>query len=136
MERHAKATRLIATLNRETIDGNLTWEAVDPPTSIRSGTDDLIPVCFIAQYSHRQLVVFERRFQQYSGEYEQFYWNTEICFAILDDDGRILWENSQSSALQDLYSTIGEIVSGVDQLLEDLMNQQGDPSPGSDEFTL
>lgn len=128
MDFNTKVTRLIAKLNLATIDNEIEWQLVDPPKSLVSGTDDIVPSYFVAEYSNRTFVVFERRSRHYDGYQDMFYWASAICFGVVDSADRVIWETSQPTALHHLYSTITEQASRIHELFDDILEQ--DDSPG------
>ena len=123
MDRDTKITRLIVRLNRATAEGELVWRATDPPSSLTVGTDDAIPVFFTARYLNAQIGVYEKRTRTSGFLREDSFWYSSVCFALLDSGNRVLWATSKSSALADLYATIREQVSGIDELLDRLIEE-------------
>jgi hypothetical protein len=123
MDSTNKVSRLLAKLNRLTADGKIAWNVKDAPPTLVHGTDDIIPLFFEAKYKDRWVALFERRTRAYDGDRDMFYWTQSTNFAVLDNEDRALWETSQHSpALHDLFSTVSEQASGIDGLLEDMLD--------------
>ena len=58
-------------------------------------------------------------------EIENFYWIEDIGFAILDSEDQILLDSKKYlPALNDLFNAAREITSGIDGLLEDLLDNE------------
>lgn len=125
MDLATKATKLIARILRSTINGQINWQSKDPPDSLVRGTDDFVPIFFEASYKNKFVALFERRTRHYDGERDAFFWTQEIWFAILDFEDRVLWETSQSPALLDLHSAVTAKAAGIDELLDNLLDEDG-----------
>ncbi|MCC5044726.1 MULTISPECIES: hypothetical protein [Xanthomonas] len=119
----SKALSLIVTLNRMTATGKISWEISDPPRSLVRGTDDIVPLYFTCTYKGQHLGLFERRFKEFSGEFEELYWTSSIVLAIIDLEDRVVWEVSDNySAMRDLFETVKRRMANVDKLLDDLLS--------------
>lgn len=117
-----KNTKLILVLNKNTKNKELRWEVRDTPSSFDEGTADIIPVIYTCNYKGKQLALYLRRYRYYYDEHE-FYWAEKKCLAIINTQNQILWEtDEQGQPLNDLYSTVTEQASGIDDLLNDLLN--------------
>jgi hypothetical protein len=124
-----KTTTLLVKLNRLTSLGKINWAVERPPTAIVRGTDDHIPIFMSAFYKGKMFGIFPQRYQSYDGEHERFYWSERLVLAILDEDENIVWEiANNSSALYDLFETVRRKVAGVDDIIDDLINDDDDES--------
>ncbi|NML27449.1 hypothetical protein [Zoogloea dura] len=122
LESEDKTTALLVKLNRLTSLDKIVWQVTDPPRTLARGTDDVIPFFMYATHKGKHFGLFQQRYQSYDGEHERFYWSEQVVLAILDYDGRVLWETSSySSALADLFETARRKVANVDGLIEDLL---------------
>jgi hypothetical protein len=118
-----KATTLIVKLNRLTSLEQITWHVDEPPRTILRGTDDYIPLFIVTEYKGKRFAMFQQRYQSFSMEMEQQYWAERIVLAILDDEGRVLWEEyTRSPALYDLFETARRKVSKIDSVIDDLIS--------------
>ncbi len=128
-----KIVNLIVKLNKLTSQGMITWEVEDPPRTIVRGTDDHIPLFMVTRYKGQRFALYQHRYQSFSMEFEQLFWNERITLAILDNEDRVLWEErEQSSALYDLFETTRRKVSDIDSLIDDLLSDDEEldrPSP-------
>lgn len=125
MSYHSKAIQLATKLIRLTSEGTINWQIKDPPRSILSGTDDVIPLFFEAKYKDKWVAIYEQRYQEFYPENETFYWTKSIIFAVLDSQDRVLWETTQHSpVLKDLLNTVREKTAGIDDLLDDLLDDE------------
>lgn len=123
MSTEVKVTQLIVQLNRETAAGKIQWKATQPPASLVQGTEDVVHYFFEGEYKGKLIGIYERRYKSFFDEHD-FYWNNEIVLAILNNrhQRKIIWEFSERTpALIDLYSTIREQCSGINELLDDLL---------------
>ncbi|HEY0884173.1 MAG TPA: hypothetical protein VGE20_02765 [Ramlibacter sp.] len=101
----------------------LKWHVVEPPRTLSRGTDDYIPFFMSASYKDQQFALYQQRYQSYDGERDRFYWSERIAFAILDSEGRVLWETPRySSALADLFETARRKVANVEGIIDELLS--------------
>ena len=123
LEGEDKISALLVKLNRLTSIGEITWSVADAPRPLLRGTDDYIPFCMLTKYKGQLFGLFQQRYQSYDGERDRFYWSERLVLAILDDEGRALWEASQPySALHDLFETARRKVANVDAIIDDLLS--------------
>lgn len=122
-----KITALLVKLNRLTSLDKIQWKIEEPPRQILRGTDDYIPIFLQAVYKNQIFALYQQRFESYDGERDRFYWNESEVLAILDVDGRVLWQTTQqSSALLDLFETARRKVANIDGMLDDLLSEDDD----------
>ncbi|MEI8573037.1 hypothetical protein J0667_13895 [Methylomonas sp. WH-1] len=125
MSFHSKATQLVTKLIRFTNENKIQWNIKDPPSSITRGTDDIVPIYFEAKYKDKYVAIYQQRYQSFYPENESFYWSERIVFAVLDAQDRVLWECADHSpALIDLMNTVREKSAGIDNLLDDLLDDE------------
>lgn len=115
--------RLLAKLNRLTSEGVIRWESKKPPESLVYKTDKYIPVYFETIYDGRSMAVFQERVKDYSGEIDEFYYAERHVFVILDENDMPLWRyTDHEGVLYDLFNTVSEKVSGIDDIINKLLN--------------
>ncbi len=123
LESEDKITTLLVKLNKLTSLDQLSWRVTEPPRFIAKGTDDFIPFFMTATYKGQSFALYQQRYQSYDGDRDRFYWSERVTFAILDSEGRVLWETPRySSALADLFETARRKVSNVDGILDNLLS--------------
>ena len=112
---------LLTKLLKETKNNEVTWHSKSAPEFLTIGTDYIIQNYFYIDYKGRRLVLFHRRYKQYSGEFEILYWTGETKFAIVDEDS-ILWEsNEYIPVINELYNYVKQQASGLNDLLDGLI---------------
>ncbi|MDX7085065.1 hypothetical protein [Serratia marcescens] len=117
-----KSIKLILALNKKTKNKSLLWRVVDTPSSFDDGTEDKIPVLYVCTYKQKTLALYLRRYKHFYDEHD-FYWTEKKCLAIINERHQILFEvDEQGQAINDLYSTVTEQASGIDDLLNDLLD--------------
>ena len=122
-----KVSALLVKLNRLTSLGNIEWRVEDAPRPLSRGTDDYIPFFMTAIHKGQLFGLYQQRFQSYDGEREKFYWNERLVLAILDSEGRALWEATQPySVLLDLFDTARRKIANVDGIIDDLLADDDD----------
>jgi len=118
-----KEIKLISKLNKLTSKNELQWVVVDAPSSLTISTDHNIPLFFKTSYENKTVVIFQRNYRSYSDEFDETYWDYEICLGIMDSRNRVIWEYSPreaTSALNDLFQSVRNKTSGVEDLLSNL----------------
>ncbi|SRR6266404_2207200 len=127
----SKINRLLVDLTRATVEGQLLWVRANPPLELTSGTHDVVPTYYEATRKEHKIALFVRRFQTFSGEYEQFFWQERLVFAFLDSSRRISWDHSDySPGLQNLFDAVKEKNANVDGLIDDLLSDEPPKATG------
>lgn len=123
MEYRSKITKLITKLIRLTATDKIVWVLKNPPLSMTRGTDEVIPLFFEAKYKDKFVAIYQQRYQGFNIDTESSYWTEGIGFAVLDDENRVVWESTEDSiALVELMNTVREKAAGLDDLLDDLLD--------------
>lgn len=123
MEVEDKAEKLIIQLTRETYANEVKWLAKDAPDNLESGTEDLFPLYLETTYKNTIVGLFQKRYKHFYDEHD-YYWGQDIGFCVLDNEDRILWEYDQrSAALVNLFDAAREQASGIDNILDGLLNE-------------
>ncbi len=121
MNIESKTSKLITKLMRETINGNVSWQVMEPPSALDEATERVIPIYLQAKYKNTFVGIYEVRSKSFYDEHS-FYWTESIDFCIVNEEGKVIWEaNEYSPALLDLFNTAREQASGIDDLLDDLL---------------
>jgi len=122
-----KITALLVKLNRLTSLDKLRWNIEEAPRPLSRGTDDYIPIFMAARYKDQRFGLYQQRYQSYDGDRDRFFWNERLVLAIVDFEGRPLWETSRHySALNDLFETARRKMANIDGMLDNLLEDDGD----------
>ena len=139
-----KTTKLIVTLNKNTSQGKILWRVSSPPSSLTKGTQAVFPIFFRTEYKGQNFALYQCRsleperlsFEELTrGSFLLSFmrptpkknWEERIVLAILDNEGRVLWEDdSQQSALSDLFDTVRRKVSNIDEILDAILSDDSD----------
>lgn len=115
-------TLLLATqLIRETVNGLVKWKIKEPPRALIEATERVVPLYLETEYKGKLLGVYDIRSKSFYDEHA-FYWSESIGLCVVDNQGRVLWESDEyTQALLDLYNIAREQVSGVNNILDDLL---------------
>jgi hypothetical protein len=117
-----KITQLIVKIDRLTVAGELDWEITSPPSSIHDYRDVYISRYFQTNYKEKIIALYEERCKDYSIEFDELYFREKICFAILTERNQIIWNYSDNSvALNNLFETVTEKASNIDELFDELI---------------
>jgi hypothetical protein len=118
-----KTIKFMTKLIRLTSDNQLVWSLQNAPSSITEGTNSIIPLYFETVFKEKNLAIYSLRYQDFNPENESMYWSEKIVFVVLDFQNRVVWEmNEHSPALLDLMNTIREKESGINDLLDDMLD--------------
>lgn len=124
MPNDIRTANLIITLNRMTSQSQISWEVTLPPNSIARGTDNIVPFYAQAYLNNNLFGIYEYKYQFFNPEYEHFFWSESISLVMLDASGTILWQtNEHTSLLYDLLATIRRRVSGIDNIIDDILKK-------------
>lgn len=122
MSTENKTAQLITKLIRESAKGNVKWNVEEAPRSLNYETEQSVPLYLQTEYKNKTLGVYDLRSKHFT-DVDEYYWSKSIGFCIVDDEGRVVWESNESSpALLDLFNTAREQAAGIDDILDDLLN--------------
>ena len=117
-----KTAQLITKLIRATAKGKIKWKIKEAPRSLIYETESSVPLYLQTEYNGKLLGIYDHRSKCfYEGE---AYWHEGIGFCIVTEDGKVIWKlNEDFLALRDLFNTAREQASGIDDILDDLLNE-------------
>ena len=122
MSTEIKTTQLITKLIRETSKGNVRWKVEDAPRSLNNETEQSVPLFLQTDYKGKLLGVYDLRTKCFT-DVDEYHWSEGVGFCIVDKGGRVVWEAQHvSPALQDLFITAREQASGIEDILDDLLD--------------
>lgn len=117
-----KYTKLVAKFNRLTKEKKINWKKTKPPFALKAGVDDVWIDFYSAWYADTHIGIGETRFQNYSDDYDKFYWSQKIVWVLLDDNGELEYEFGHAEGLMNLLETIRRTLSDVDSKIDHLIN--------------
>lgn len=125
--------------------GELEWMSARAPVSLTAGTDGIFPIYFETEYQGRKLVLFRER--SYRGLFDretsavqraakvmglvgdaEERWVIKDVLALADQDGNVLYEFPPSRQVRDLMETVKYKASGVQDFLDEILNNNTEPS--------
>ncbi len=122
MNIESKTAQLVTKLMRETAEGSVSWKVEDVPDALWKGTESIIPLYLQTNYKGTRIGIYEVRSKHFYDEPE-YYWTEGLGLCVVDPYGKVTWESREySPALQSLYETAREDASGIDNILDDLLN--------------
>jgi len=122
MNTENKIGQLLTKLIRETNNGNVKWSVEDAPDALNYQTEQSVPLYLQTVYGGKALGIYDLRTKHYT-DVDEYSWSEGIGFCILDEAGRVVWEISEfSPALADLFNTAREQVSGINDLINGLLD--------------
>jgi len=122
MNIESKTAKLVTKLIRETSKGNIDWEVMTAPKALNQDTEQSVPLYLQTEYKGKKLGVYDLRRKSFYDEHE-YYWSESVGFCIVDGYGRVVWEADEYfPALLDLFNTAREQASGIDDILDDLLD--------------
>lgn len=123
MPNESEINRLLNDLTRATASGGLSWELLSAPASLSAGTDDLFPTYLQTGYKSQIIGLYEKRFQSYFPDLDNFLWDARIGLIFLDRQSRITWQyDEKSGALGNLFEIAKESATGIDDIFANLLS--------------
>lgn len=124
MSTENKTASLITKLIRGTAKGLIKWEVKNAPGSLNFESERSVPLYLQTKYKGKLLGIYNIRAKHFYDEHA-FHWTESIGFCIVDRMDRVLWESDEySPALQDLFNTAREQASGINDILNSLLDEQ------------
>ena len=124
---YGRIARMVAKLNLKTQDGSLVWRLEHPPSDIGIGTDDRIPVFYVADLAEQTIALYPLRFKDYSPDLDEFVWREQPVLAFFDDSSRKVWETvNPDSGLEDLLESVQYQTAEVDEFIDRLFTDEFD----------
>lgn len=138
-EEASKWVDAITRLTKLTQEGKFEWTSARPGGVLVDDDSQQIESCFIGTYKNKKLRIYKKRFKveepnrgMMSGlMFDPFhrkypYWTAQVYLEVIDEYGQSVWTFPDVSALRDLFAAVKYQASGVRDLLEDLLNEEGD----------
>ncbi len=117
-----KITSLIVKLNKDTVNRTIKWFYVDDDKYKIKGTDDIVPLMYICAMKDKSIAMYERKSKHWLDDID-YTWNSDVYLAIMSHDGKIIWDTKNPpQALRDLFETVRRQSSGLDEILDELLN--------------
>jgi len=122
MNIESKTAQLVSKLMRETSEGLVSWKVEDAPDALWRGTETIIPLYLQTNYKGTVIGIYEVRSKHFYDEHD-FHWSEGLGLCVVDRFDKVIWEsNEYSPALQSLYETAREDASGINDILDNLLN--------------
>jgi hypothetical protein len=118
-----KALKLVVALNKETIQDNIKWVALNAPETFTEGSSDIIHIIYKSKFKDFLFALYQRRYRHYFDE-DAWSWGEGLVLAIINENDKVLWDTyEQSQALRDLYNSVTKQASGFNNILDDLLSK-------------
>lgn len=122
MPTDSKVSKLISTLTWATVSGELIWQIVEPPSTLRQGSDDIVVLYIECNFKNQRIGLYERRYRDYRPDLDSWYWASAIHMVFFDHFERVIWEHGEpGTALQNLFGVARDSASGIDGILNALV---------------
>jgi hypothetical protein len=137
-ENTSKWIDAITRLTKLTQEGALEWSSAASNSVLVSDETQQVESVFVANYKDKRLRLYKKRFKveepygfflsgigagPFARKYP--YWTAQIYLEVIDGYGNSLWTFPEVSALRDLLAAVKYQVSGVKDLLDDLLKDEG-----------
>ena len=125
-----KSVDAVTSLIKLTQEGELKWSSAALDSLVSDETQQIESV-FTAYYKYKKLRLYKKRFKvedpnplltsinPYGRKYP--YWASQIYLELVDENGQNLWTFPEVTALRDLLTAVKYQVSGIKDLLDDLL---------------
>ena len=131
-----KWVEAITRLTKLTQEGKIEWSSAQSRGVLANDEAQQIESAFLADYKDKRLRIYKKRFkvedpnplftgmmiQPFAPKYP--FWASQIYLELIDNHGQNLWTFPEVSALRDLLTAVKYQVSGVKDLLDDLLKDQ------------
>ena len=114
-------SKVITKLNRLTQEGKITWDRIDPPKGLITGTDDHIINFYTASYKSKNIGLYEERYQDYAPDYDTFYWTERTVLAFFSSDMVKAWAFPALAGVYELKESVEYQVSDVDVFVSEFL---------------
>lgn len=113
-----KISTVLSTMNRETIEGAITWTEMLRVNDIGlNSNEELSGKVYQANYKDRNFILFKCLVKIQTDEFE-YNWVPEFRLIMLDKKGKIDWEFPGHRAISDLYESVRFKVSDVEPFFD------------------
>lgn len=125
-----KLVEAVAKLIKLTQENEIKWTVLQTPEILKGNPDDFVENVFVTTFNQRKLRLYER---VYSVDIipivsvfanEKTSWRSETSLEIVDSDYNSIWAFPKVTPLSDLLVSVRYQVAGVDDFIEDLLNQK------------
>lgn len=123
MNLNEKAKKTVQKLLKLTRDNQVTWSRSTDTRHITRGTNDLAQVAYTARHENLRFRVYEAR-SQACPDGESLYWISEPRVEIIDFEDVLVWRLPMSAEMWDLLQTIEVKATGVDEGLDEFLNEE------------
>ncbi len=121
-EKRDKYIEAIAKIIELTRANTLSWNSVNNSAVQKTMSDNIISSVFSTSYKEKILRIFKRQYQR---QYQDApVWLEEVVLEIVDNKGISLWTFPKEAIINDLLRTIQFKISGADDLMNSLLNEQ------------
>jgi len=120
MAKEADWIKVVAKLNRLTLERELVWVRRDPPGSITAARNGRVFHFFGTRYRDKNIGIYEERYPFFTDE-DTFHWDDRVVLAFYSDDWELQWELPRVAGIQDLYNTIRRRDANADKFAEELL---------------
>ncbi|UQY34263.1 hypothetical protein K8U54_21545 [Pseudomonas fulva] len=109
--------QLITQLIRETLSSSIVWKVQQPPYSLRSATENFVPLYLQCQYRGRAIGLYELR-QKYFTDEDSYFWTETLGICIVQDDEYVVWQIEEySPSLKELFQMARHQAAGIRNIL-------------------
>jgi hypothetical protein len=125
----------VTRLTKLTQEGKLEWFSASSDGLLVNDDVQTIESVFTAKYRDKRLRLYKKRFKVEEPPYyaavigtvgvrKYPYWAAQVYLELIDAFGHVLWTFPEVSALRDLLAAVKYQVSGVKDLLDDLLKEE------------
>jgi hypothetical protein len=84
------------------------------------GTNDVVPVPFIATLAENRFALFEARFRNMDAD-ENVFWDDRVVLELIDDEGTPMWVFPQTAPIRTLLKKVTDQAAGVEARLDKIL---------------
>ncbi len=118
----SKIQKIIYKLSKSTIEDETMW-SIDEHSKIKLSFDgEIIGKIYKCDFKGKFFRIYGFTYETYSPDFDKLYKTSGEALVLVDKRGELLWEFPYFNSITDLYETVKYKVAGVEDLLEDLLN--------------
>jgi len=117
----SKMAKLVGQVLRATYSNEINWRIEEPPRSLTRATDNFIPLYMRARYKGGVIALFELR-EKYWTDVDSSSWSNSLHFGVVVGDTLVSDYSEYSPMLRQLFEAARDSASGIESLLDNLLD--------------
>lgn len=122
-----KVLKFISAMTDKTYQKKIVWELIDAPVVLTEATSNHIGLVYTALVNDKKFAMYEEKYKTYSDDFDQLYWASTYVLCIVNQSYLpIHVVCTGTSMLYDLFNAVTAQVSGVEDIIDSLIDDLDD----------